>query len=143
MKATLKKELPLAMKAKDKVKVDTIRGLLSAIQYEEIQKGTEDLPADSIIAILKSELKKRKESKEFAEQAKRADESAQIDAEILVIESFLPKQLSAEELEKIIVGLKTSTPGINMGAAMKVLKDNYSGQYDGKIASEVAKKVLA
>ncbi len=143
MKAKLKDALKLAMKAKDQVKMDTIRGILSALQYEEIQKGTEDLPSEAVLAILKSETKKRNESKEFAQQAGRADELAKLDREIAAIEEFLPSQLSSEALEKIMVELKSANPGMNMGLAMKALKEQHSGKYDGKLASELAKKIFA
>jgi uncharacterized protein YqeY len=141
MKEELKAEMKVAMKARDRVRLDTIRSILSAIQYEEMQKGTEDLPADTIVAVLKNESKKRKESLEFSTQAGRTEEIEQLQVEIAVIDSFLPQQLSEAELEQIIKDLKTSEPDSNMGQIMKSLKDKYFGQYDGKLASDVAKRV--
>lgn len=142
MKESLKSALKEAMKARDQVRMDTIRSILSALQYEEMQKGVDDLPSDSAIAILKSELKKRREEYEFAEKAARAEAIEKLNKEISVIEGFLPSQLNAESLEKILGGLKAAEPGLNMGLAMKKLKDGYAGQYDGKMASEIAKKVF-
>lgn len=142
MKATLQSAMKEAMKAKDKVRLDTIRGLLSAMQYEEMQKGVDSLDATTSAILLQTELKKRREEVEFAEKGGRDDLKAQLAIEIATIESFLPKQFSGEEIEKILSILKDETPGLNVGAAMKVLKERYSGQYDGKLASDVAKRVL-
>jgi len=142
LKLKIKEQLKQAMKAREQVKMDTLRSLISAFQYEEIQKGVEDLPDDAALAILKTELKKRKEELEFAEKANRAEQKEQLFIEIRCIEAFLPSQLDAQQLEKILNGLRDSQPGLNVGTAMKMLKDAYPGQYDGKLASDVAKKVL-
>lgn len=142
MKAALKENVKEALKARDKVRLETVRGILAAIQYEELQKGVEDLPADAVTAVLKAELKKRKEQLEFAEQGKRPDLVERSRAEILVVEGFLPKQMAREELEKIVTAMKQDNPALDMGAAMKLLKEQYSGQYDGKLASEVVKGAL-
>jgi uncharacterized protein YqeY len=142
MKATLKQALTQAMKAQDKLRMETIRALLSEMQYEEMQKEVQELsPADTSV-VLQREVKKRQEAIGFEEQANRLDAKAKLQAEIAIIEEFLPKQLSAAELEKVLGDYKSSTPGAVMGTAMKFLKDNYAGQYDGKSASEIAKRVF-
>lgn len=142
MKATLKDALKSAMKAKDKISLDTIRSVLTEIQYEEMQKSIEELGATECLQVVQREVKKRLEAIQFEEQAGRAEQKAKLQAEIAVLENFLPKQLSSEELEKIIVHLKESTPGLALNLVMKHLKDNYAGQYDGKSASEIAKRVV-
>ena len=129
-------------KNKEKTKLDTIRLLISALQYEEIQKKTEDLPAEVANAILQREIGKRREEIEFADQSGRPELKEKLLAEITFIEEYLPKQLSNVELEKIITDLKRDNPSINLGLAMKALKDSYGGQYDGKMASELARKIL-
>lgn len=142
MKATLKEALKSAMKAKDKISLDTIRSVLTEIQYEEMQKSVEELGATEYLQVVQREVKKRLEAIQFEEQAGRAEQKAKLQAEIAVLENFLPKQLSSDELEKIIVHLKESTPGLALNLVMKHLKDNYAGQYDGKSASEIAKRVV-
>lgn len=142
MKATLKDALKSAMKAKDKISLDTIRSVLTEIQYEEMQKSIEELGATECLQVVQREVKKRLEAIQFEEQAGRAEQKAKLQAEIAVLENFLPKQLSSEELEKIIEHLKESTPGLALNLVMKHLKDNYAGQYDGKSASEIAKRVV-
>jgi uncharacterized protein YqeY len=142
MKQELKAEMKDAMKAKDKPRLETIRGLLSAIQYEEMNKGVEDLPEATIVSVLQTEVKKRKESLDFAQQNDRTDMIESLNTEIAVIEKFLPSQLNQEELEKIVAGLIEGSPEANMGQIMGALKSEYAGQYDGKLASQVVKAAL-
>lgn len=142
MKAKLQADMKEAMKAKEKVKLNTIRALISAIQYEEMQKGTE-LKEEQFIAIFKNEVKKRKESLEYLEKENRQDEVTISLEELRVIESYLPKQMSAEELKTLLQRFKADNATANMGQAMSYLKDNFAGQYDGKDASTLAKEVMA
>ena len=142
MKAQLKDSLKDAMKAKDRLRMDTIRAALSAIQYEEMRVGREDLSAAEITALLQTEIKKRRESIELVEKGGRLEAVPALREEIAILEGFLPKQLSASELEHIVRGLKAENPTIQLGQIMKHLKEQHSGAYDGKLASEVVKKVL-
>lgn len=142
MKAELKSAMKEAMKAKDKVRLTTIRAVLSAIQYEEMQRKVDELPEETILSILKNEEKKRQESIEFAQNANRPEEISQLEAEIATIAAFLPQQLSESELEKIICDIKSAQPDVQMGLVMKELKEKYFGQYDGKVASSLAKRIV-
>jgi uncharacterized protein YqeY len=99
-------------------------------------------PADCAI-VLQRELKKRNEAIPFEEQANRPEAKAKLLAEVAIIEEFLPKQMSASALEDLLNTYKSSTAGASMSTAMKFLKENYAGQYDGKSASEIAKRVFA
>lgn len=141
MKDKLKSDMKEAMKAKDKLKLSVIRSLLSALQYEEMQKKAE-LSEDQILAVLKNELKKRKESLEFAEKDNRETEIEELNTEIAVVESYLPTQLSEDKLKEILTQFKAENADANMGQAMQFLKSNYAGQYDGKLASSLAKELL-
>lgn len=143
MKSDLQAAMKDAMKARDKGRVDTIRGILAAIQYEEMEKKTEDLSKEAILSVLQREMKKRREEVEFAEKGGRADLLPKLQEEIKVIESFLPSQLSPEKIESLLQELKAKTPGLQMGLAMKELKEKWAGQYDARIASELAKKIFA
>lgn len=140
MKDDIKKALVPAMKARQAVRVETIRAVLTAIQYEEVAAGTENLPAATITEILKREVKKRREELEFVAKS-RPDGVEKINEEIATIEEFLPKQMSASELEGLITQIKASNPAANMGVVMKMLKEQHAGMYDSKMASELAKKI--
>lgn len=142
MKSQLKEALKTAMKAQDKLRMETIRSVLSEIQYEEMQKSIDELAPTECALILQRELKKRQEAIGFEEQANRPEAKEKLLREIAIIESFLPKQLSAEDLEKVLVEYKNTTPGAALSTAMKFLKEKFPGQYDGKSASEIAKRVL-
>jgi uncharacterized protein YqeY len=142
MKAILKEALKGAMKAQDKLRLETIRSVLTEIQYEEMQKSVDALSPTESLQIVLREVKKRQEAIQFEEQAGRAEQKAKLQAEIAILEEYLPQQLSSADLEKIIVQLKETTPGLALNVVMKHLKDNYAGQYDGKSASEIAKRVV-
>lgn len=145
MKENIQSKLKEAMRERNQVRMDTLRGLITAIQYEEIhraEKGGTPPTDQDYLEVLKREVKKRKEEVEFAEKASRQDLLDKLKIEIMTIEEFLPKQLSVAELEVVVKELRSSTTSIDMGGLMKLLKEKYAGQYDGKAASEVVKKVL-
>ena len=142
MKSKLQQAVKDALRARDQLRLNTIRGVLSEIQYEEMQKEVDSIDETATLAIIQRELKKRREEIDFATQAKREDLLAKLHQEIKVLEGFLPQQLSADELRATLEQLKVSGDASNMGAAMKLLKEKFSGKYDGKIASEVAKAVF-
>ena len=142
MKEQMKALLKEAMKARDSVRMDTLRGLLSAIQYEEIQAGVNDLDPNGILTVLKREIKKKHEEIEFAKQANRAETMERAEKDLKVLEAFLPKQMSREELEGHAKTFIAANAGANMGVVMKHLKENFDGQYDGKMASELIKSLV-
>ncbi|MCB0328465.1 MAG: GatB/YqeY domain-containing protein [Bdellovibrionales bacterium] len=143
LKAKLKAEMKEAMKAKNKLALETIRSLLSAIQYEEMNKKVDELADDQILNVIKAERKKLVETKEFAEKDGRTDTAEELTRQLAVLDSFLPAQLAREEIERIISEYSAADTDANVGSIMKHLQQNYSGQYDGKLASEIARQVLA
>ncbi|MCO6429380.1 MAG: GatB/YqeY domain-containing protein [Deltaproteobacteria bacterium] len=143
IKSRIQESVKSAMKARDKARLDAARLLLSALQYEEMQRKVDELPDEVSTSILQREVNRRKEELEFAEKAGRKDALEAVTLEIKFIEEFLPQQLSGEQLEKIILEMKSRDPALNMGGVMKALKESYAGQYDGKAASEIAKRVLS
>lgn len=142
MKTILKDALKSAMRAKNKIATETIRALLSEIQYEELQSGKPEIAESDCLTICQREVKKRKEAISFEEQANRTEEKMKLEAEIAVLEEFLPQMLSEERLESILEDFKSSNEGASMGLAMKHLKESYQGQYDGKVASQLAKQIF-
>lgn len=142
MKAKFKDALKLAMKAQDKLRLETIRSVLSEIQYEEMQKSVTELGATESLQVVQREVKKRQEAIQFEEQAGRTEQKEKLQKEIAILEEFLPKQMTGDDLEKVITSLKEQTPELSLNVVMKHLKDNYTGQYDGKSASEIAKRVI-
>jgi uncharacterized protein YqeY len=140
MKEILSEEMKKALKQRDKIKLETIRSLLSAIQYEEMNKGQQSLSADDTLSVLNREAKKRKEEFEYAERADRKDILEKLKIEMTIIEGFLPQKLSEEDLRQIAQQIKSENSSANFGAAMKRLKELHGGKYDGKDASRIIKE---
>ena len=134
------------MKDKDKVALDSLRAVKSQIMLLKTEAKGAEVSPEQEIAILQRMIKQRKDSYEQFTAQNRADLAEVEEAQMKVIEKFLPKQLSAEELEtemkKIIAetGAQSAKDlGKVMGAASKAL----AGKSDGKSISEMAKKLLS
>ncbi len=95
-------EIKAAMLAKAADRLSALRMLKSAMGYAQIERKTESLPDAEVVAIVQKEVKKRRDSVEQFEKGGRPELAAKEKEEILVLEMFLPKALSAEELEKLV-----------------------------------------
>lgn len=142
MKDILQSSLKEALKAKDNIKRDTIRAILSCIQYAEMESDSGSVSEAQCISIAKSEIKKRNEEIEFAEKAGKADYVEQLKKEQEIILNFLPAQLTEEQLKEKISSIVAELDTPNIGLVMKSLKENFDGQYDGKLASQLIKTLL-
>jgi len=145
LKEKINTDLKEAMKAKDKVKLQTVRSIRALIlEYEKSGKSEKMTPEDEI-SLLTSAAKKRKESIEQYTNAGREDLAANEEAELKVIQEYLPKQLSEKEVfekikeiaHEIGVSAKQDFPKL-MPACMKSLK----GMADGKVVKELVTKFL-
>ncbi len=146
LKTKLKDELILSMKEKDQLRVSTLRMIIASIKdleiSQRINKQTEDASDNDIIGILVKMVKQRKESAETYKQGNRDDLYKKEIEEIKIIEEFLPKQLSEDEVIKIIEDLISQnniSDIIGMGLIMSELKKKYSGQLDLGLASQIIK----
>ncbi|MEJ5313909.1 MULTISPECIES: GatB/YqeY domain-containing protein [Anaerolinea] len=141
---TIEQALKEAMRNNDEVARRTIRMILSAIKLAEVEKGAA-LDESALLAVLQKELKSRRESIADAEKANRSDLAEAAKAEIAVIESFLPKQLSMEELEALareaIQEAGATTPA-DMGKVMKILIPKVQGRASGDQVSQMVRKLL-
>ena len=146
LKTKLKDELILSMKEKNQLRVSTLRMINASIKdleiSQRINKQTEDASDTDIISILVKMVKQRKESAETYKQGNRDDLYKKEIEEIKIIEEFLPKQLSEDEVIKIIEDL-ISQNNIwdisGMGLIMSELKKKYAGQLDLGLASQIIK----
>ncbi|MFN4300316.1 MAG: GatB/YqeY domain-containing protein [Thermaurantimonas sp.] len=135
-----------AMKAKDKDRLNALRAIKSAILLAHTEKGAaESLSEDTELKILQKLHKQRKESYEIFVQQNREDLAAEELAQMRVIEEFLPKPLTEEELNneilKLIDDLGASSPA-DFGKVMGVASKKLAGRADGKAISEAVKKIL-
>ncbi|MCZ2355993.1 MAG: GatB/YqeY domain-containing protein [Bacteroidia bacterium] len=147
LKETINQNLKDAMKQKDEAALRALRSLKAAILLAETAEGqTGDLTPDQELKLLQKQAKQRKDAIEQYLAGNRQDLADSEQAELTIINKFLPKQISPEELEQIIKTIITevnaaapSDLGKVMGAATKQL----AGQADGKLISEIAKRLLS
>ena len=144
MKEKLMEDLKTAMKNKDIVKKNTIQMIRAAILQTEKDKQIE-LDDNSILEIINKQVKQKNDALEQFEKANRQDLVEQTKLEINILKEYLPKQLSKEEVEQIVIDL-SRTLGISdmkgMGTLIKSAKAKIGAGSDGKTISEVVKKVL-
>ena len=141
----LSEDLKTAMKAKEKIKVETIRMVRAQLKDFQIAKRDE-LTEEDEISVLTNAAKKRKEALELYEKSDRQDLIEQEKQELEIISAYLPAQLSKEEVEKVVQKVMeevgASSPqdlGKVMGATMKDLK----GKADGRMVQEIVREKLS
>ncbi|NAW69965.1 GatB/YqeY domain-containing protein [Vibrio sp. V27_P1S3P104] len=141
---TLKEEQKLAMKAKDKARLGTIRLALSAIKQREVDEQI-TLNDDDIIAVLTKMVKQRRDSVAQYEAANRQDLADVEKAEITVLEEFMPQPLTDEEIMAFIENAMTESQASgmqDMGKVMAILKPQIQGRADmGKVSGLVRAKL--
>jgi uncharacterized protein YqeY len=141
----LTEDLKLAMKSRDQLRMDVIRMIKAAILNKEVElrKDLDDAEMSRIMATL---IKQRRESVEQFEKAHRIELAEKERKEITIIETYLPKALSAEELDRIIVSVLADTGSRSlkdMGAVMKAVMARLAGQtVDGKQVSDLVRAKL-
>ncbi|WP_327088225.1 GatB/YqeY domain-containing protein [Nonomuraea sp. NBC_01738] len=148
LKDKLKADLTVALKARDDVRLRTIRMALAAVNVEEVSgKEARELSDDEIIKVLTKEAKKRREAAEAFGNAGRAEQAqAELD-EQAVLEAYLPAQLSDEELGRLVeeaIAESGADGPRAMGAVMKVLNPKVAGRAEGgRVAAAVRSKLSA
>lgn len=150
---SIKNDLKIAMKAKDTLKISTLRMITSSIKNMEISNrgsSNEDSPNDTlgdseIIQLLSKMIKQRKESAEIYNKSNRNDLEKKENDEIEIIEQYMPSQIDDEKVNELIDQVINETGSSNirdMGKVMSVLKEKYSGQMDFGKASSIVKEKL-
>ena len=139
-------DLTSAMKAQDAPRTSTLRMVKAAMMNRQIEKGSE-LDDDDLQKLLRSLVKQRRDSIEQYEKAGRAELVAKEQAEIDVIETYLPQAASTEEIEQAVAAAIAETGASSikdMGKVMKAAQAALAGKNaDGKTVSEVVKAKLA
>jgi len=147
LKEKLQSDLTEAIRSRNELVSGTIRMVLTAITNEEVAgKEAKKLSEDEVIAVLSREAKKRREAAEAFADAGRADKAATEKAEGEVITSYLPAQLSDDELNALIADAvaKSGAAGPqDMGKVMGILKPQIAGKADGGKVSAAVKAALA
>jgi uncharacterized protein YqeY len=140
-------DLKTAMLAKDEKALRSLRAIKAAILLAKTSEGASgELKEDDEVKLLQKLVKQRKDSLEIYQQQSRTDLAQKEQEEIEIIEKFLPKQLSAEELKtvvsKIIADTGASSPA-DIGKVMGVATKQLAGKADGKTISALVKELLA
>ena len=139
-------DIKSAMVSKDTLKLNTLRFLNAQIKNKEIDSRPNPITADDIMAVVKKLVKQRKESIEQFQSAGRTDLVDQETAELKVLETYLPAQLSREQIEAVVTEVIAATGAKTikeMGAVMKETMARTAGAADGKLISEVIKSKLS
>ena len=142
--ATLKEDVKVAMKARDKARVGTLRMLISAVKNQEIDKRTTLSEAEEV-DLLAREAKKRRESIDAFDKAGREELAAKERAELSVIDGYLPKALSREEVLDMVHAAITeigATSKKDMGRVMKLVMPKTRGRFPGKDVKPLVDEAL-
>lgn len=144
LKEKLLEDLKNSMKEKNEIRKNTIQMVRAAILQVEKDKGI-TLEDEKIIEIIAKETKKRKDSLSDYEKSERTDLIEQVKQEINILQEYLPKQLSKEEIREIVKKIVEeigATSLKDMGNIMKVAKEKIGASADGKTINEVVKEIL-
>jgi uncharacterized protein YqeY len=143
--AKLNKEMVIAAKAKDKIRLSAIRLLKTALHNKEIDL-MRPLNEAEILQLLSAIVKQRKDSIEQFAKGGRTDLVEKEKAELKVVQEFMPVQMSDEEVEAIIKKAIAETSAVSvkdMGKVMKILMPQLTGRADGKVVGEKVKALLS
>lgn len=141
MKEKLQDDLKLAMKARDQLRVMTLRGALTEITRleKDVRRPANN---DEVVQILKRERACRDEAIEFARKGGRQDLVEQNQTEARVLDEYLPAVLGPDEV-KAAIAAQTAAGASQIGPIMKALRDQFGARLDGRMASELVKQALA
>lgn len=143
---TITEAIKTAMKAKDKVALDSLRAVKSQILLLKTEAKGAEVSEEQVIAILQRMIKQRKDSFEQFNAQNRADLAEVEEAQMKIIEQYLPQQLSPEELEaemKKIIAETGAETAKDIGKVMGVASKKLAGKSDGKSISSMAKQLLS
>ncbi|MCT4354646.1 GatB/YqeY domain-containing protein [Streptomyces sp. Je 1-79] len=150
LKARLQDDLNAAIRERDELRSSTLRLTLTAITKEEVAGTTKrELSDDEVQKVIAREAKKRREAAEAFAQGGRAESAEREQAEGVILDAYLPKQLSDDELEQIVAAAVAEAAGAGaegpraMGAVMKIVNPKVAGQAEGGRVAALVKKLLA
>jgi uncharacterized protein YqeY len=143
----LQNDLKESMRAKDSVRLNTLRMLKSAVMYATTDAGSaQDTPDDeTVLQAARKEIKKRDDAIESFRKAGREEQAAQEEAEKAILQEYLPPALSDDELKALVdAAIKEAgaTSRKEMGAVMKILAQTSGGRADGKTLSQAVQAAL-
>ncbi|EOI00296.1 hypothetical protein UAY_01399 [Enterococcus moraviensis ATCC BAA-383] len=141
---TLNDDIKSAMKSKDKDTLSVLRMLKAAIQNEQIKAGR-DLDGEEELTVLSREMKQRKDSLSEFEKAGRDDLADKVKIEIAIVEKYMPRQLSEEEIRQIVqtaIDQTGATSPKEFGKVMSAVMPEVKGKADGNQVNAIVKELL-
>ena len=142
IKERLQEEIAKAMKSRESVRLECLRMAKGALLLKE-KEGLAEVTDEIVMAALRAEIRKRQQSIEIFREHGREAEAQATENEIHIFEEFLPKQLSAEDVESRVRAFLAEHPEMNhAGKLTGAMKKDLGDLADGKILNEVCKKVL-
>jgi hypothetical protein len=141
----IKKDMYSAMKSGEKEKSATLRTLLAKLKDKQINSGKE-LDENEGLSVIKMLVKQRKESSEMYKKASRMDLADQENLELTILEYYLPKMMSENEIRILVKGIidKTGSKDIgDLGKVMPLIMKQGSGLIDGKMANSILRELLS
>lgn len=145
LKDQLTAHMKEAMKAKQTERLGTIRQLRSAIKNKEIALGQE-LDDQAVIAVISTQVKQRRESAQMYRENDRPELADKEEAELAILQEYLPAQLGEAELRDIVSGVIAevgATSAKDMGKVMPVVMSKTKGAADGKLVNQLVRELLA
>jgi len=153
LKEQLQADMRIAAKGRDSLALSALRMAIAAVKNREIEAvtrkeipGGDALPDEAILKVIVTMVKQRREAIELYVKGNRPELAAKEEAEIAVLERYLPKGLSAAEIEALVreaiaeAGAKAPS---DMGRVMKTLMPKVAGRADGKVVNETVRRLLA
>jgi uncharacterized protein len=145
MRDQLTADMKESMKSGNKVKLEAVRMIISAIKYKETEDRSKPVDDQVIVSLLKTMVKQRKDSIDQFTQGGRQDLVDKETAELKIIESYLPQQMGRDQVEKLVAEAIASTGATSakdMGKVMKEVMAKTGGNADGKMIQELVKAKL-
>ena len=136
-------DLNAAMKARDMPRVYVLRGVIAAVKNLKVERRGAELGEADLAQVVRKEIRKREEAEEFAVKAGRQEAVDQNRSERAMLEAYAPAQLDTSALEQAIREIAADPGSRNLGAVMGALKARFAGRFDGRQASDIARRVLA
>lgn len=149
LRARIDEDIKTAMKAKDKMRLETVRSIKKAILEKEVAlrpQGKDSLNEEQEIELLAQQAKQRRDSIEQYQKASREDLAAKESQELAIIETYLPTQLSEAEVNTVvdeIIATVGATSAKDLGKVMGTAMQQLKGKADGKKIQELVKKKLS
>ncbi len=141
----IESDLKAALKASDRLRLSTLRLIKAALKNKEIEKGS-TLNDDEVTGLLSSLAKQRKESISEFRKGGRTDLAEKEEAELRILQEYLPQELSPEELDRLIretISEVSASSPADIGKVMKAIMPKVRGRADGRVVNEMVRAALS